>query len=98
MNAQQADAMAFPIRRHAEITDLFADVAAAEGKDRENAFRRFIHLLAVHETAEEELGHLYARQVVDGAIASSPRRRSVWSWATTDGRPESDHSLSTRKE
>ncbi|GLX96625.1 hemerythrin domain-containing protein [Herbidospora sp. NBRC 101105] len=66
MNAQHADVVAFLIRQHSEIKDLFAEVEAAEGDAREEAFRRLVHLLAVHETAEEELVHPYVRQVVDG--------------------------------
>ncbi|WP_246059860.1 hemerythrin domain-containing protein [Herbidospora galbida] len=61
--------MAFLVRQHAEIRDLFAEVEASEGSAREEAFHRLVHLLAVHETAEEEIVHPYVRRVVDGGDA-----------------------------
>ncbi|WP_062434331.1 hemerythrin domain-containing protein [Herbidospora daliensis] len=66
MDAQQTDVVAFLVRQHAEINDLFTEVTATDGAAREEAFRRLVRLLAVHETAEEELVHPYVRQVVDG--------------------------------
>jgi hemerythrin superfamily protein len=54
------------IAQHGLIRDLFAEVKSTEGKSREEAFHRLRHLLAVHETAEEELVHPTARRALDG--------------------------------
>jgi hemerythrin superfamily protein len=51
-------------RQHEEIRKLFAKVEKAKGKDRQDAFDELRCLLAVHETAEEEIVHPYARHVI----------------------------------
>jgi hypothetical protein len=48
--------------QHSVIHDLFIEVAAASGSERVQAFDRLVRLLAVHETAEEELVHPLARR------------------------------------
>ncbi|MEV5510800.1 hemerythrin domain-containing protein [Streptomyces orinoci] len=53
-------------QQHQEIRRRMEAVLAQTGKAREKAFRRFVHLLAVHETAEEEIVHPYVRRTVDG--------------------------------
>ncbi|WP_246074413.1 hemerythrin domain-containing protein [Nonomuraea terrae] len=52
--------------QHAMIRDLFDEVEQASAKDRAEAFTRLVRLLAVHETAEEEIVHPYARRKIDG--------------------------------
>ncbi|PZG18309.1 hemerythrin [Nonomuraea aridisoli] len=52
--------------QHAMIRDLFDEVEQASAKDRADAFTRLVRLLAVHETAEEEIVHPYARRKIDG--------------------------------
>lgn len=52
--------------QHAQIRDLFAEVVAAPGEERHAAFQRLVRLLAVHETAEEELVHPLARRSLPG--------------------------------
>jgi hemerythrin superfamily protein len=49
------------IAQHALIRDLFSEVKNTEGEAREQAFYRLRHMLAVHETAEEEVLHPVAR-------------------------------------
>jgi hemerythrin superfamily protein len=54
------------IGQHMLIRDLFTEVEAATGDARQDAFERLVRLLAVHETAEEEVVHPLARQLLDG--------------------------------
>ncbi|MET7460263.1 hemerythrin domain-containing protein [Nonomuraea sp. NPDC005501] len=52
--------------QHAMIRDMFDEVETAGPQERGEAFTRLVRLLAVHETAEEEIVHPYARKVIDG--------------------------------
>ncbi|MCC3763366.1 hemerythrin domain-containing protein [Glycomyces sp. TRM65418] len=52
--------------QHMLIRDLFAEVQRASGDARDEAFARLVRLLAVHETAEEEVVHPLARRSIDG--------------------------------
>ena len=51
-------------RQHKEIRTLFAKVEKASGKARAEAFDELRCLLAVHETAEEEVVHPFARRTI----------------------------------
>ncbi|MEV4096302.1 hemerythrin domain-containing protein [Streptosporangium saharense] len=53
------------LRQHALIRDLFDEVKGAAEGERDEPFRRLVRLLAVHETAEEEIVHPYARLKID---------------------------------
>jgi hemerythrin superfamily protein len=53
------------LRQHALIRDLFVEVEKASAEERPAAFQRLVRLLAVHETAEEEVVHPYARRKLD---------------------------------
>lgn len=63
---QEDDVIDLLVRQHAMIRDLFAEVQGGTGEARKEAFTRLVRLLAVHETAEEEVVHPYARQVQPG--------------------------------
>ncbi|MCK2216508.1 hemerythrin domain-containing protein [Actinomadura sp. ATCC 31491] len=52
--------------QHGMIRDLFDEVEQAPADRRGEAFTRLVRLLAVHETAEEELVHPYARGKFEG--------------------------------
>ncbi|NUR88784.1 MAG: hemerythrin domain-containing protein [Nonomuraea sp.] len=52
--------------QHGQIRDLFDEVEQAPPERLEETFGRLMRLLAVHETAEEEIVHPYARRKVDG--------------------------------
>ncbi|WP_327107552.1 hemerythrin domain-containing protein [Nonomuraea glycinis] len=52
--------------QHGMIRDLFDEVERAPADRRGEAFTRLVRLLAVHETAEEEIVHPYARAKIDG--------------------------------
>ncbi|GGM71702.1 hemerythrin [Thermopolyspora flexuosa] len=55
-------------RQHALIRNLFDEVERTTGDERREAFQRLVRLLAVHETAEEEIVHPYARRVLPGGV------------------------------
>ncbi|GGS64630.1 hemerythrin domain-containing protein [Nonomuraea spiralis] len=50
------------VRQHERIRSLFTEVENAAPEDKAAAFQRLVRLLAVHETAEEEIVHPYARR------------------------------------
>jgi hypothetical protein len=58
------DVVAFLKEQHEQIKELFARVKAAEGQAKEEAFFSLRRLLAVHETAEEEIVHPAARRAL----------------------------------
>jgi hemerythrin superfamily protein len=51
---------------HAEIKERFAETLSATGQAKAAAFCQLVHLLAVHETAEEEIVHPLARKAEGG--------------------------------
>ncbi|XVQ11608.1 hemerythrin domain-containing protein [Spirillospora sp. CA-255316] len=58
--------------QHSRIRDLFDLVLSSTGKARKDAFQDLVKLLAVHETAEEEIVHPVARRRLrggDGIVA-----------------------------
>lgn len=67
------DVVAFLEEQHEQIRQLFSRVSSTTGKEREEAFFALRRLLAVHETAEEEIIHPAARRALpDGdAIVDS---------------------------
>jgi hypothetical protein len=64
--ALKDDVVDLLIGQHMLIRDLFSEVETATGSERQQAFERLVTLLAVHETAEEEIVHPLAREVMDG--------------------------------
>jgi hemerythrin superfamily protein len=58
------------LRQHEEIRGLFEEVEKAGGERRKEKFDDLRSLLAVHETAEEEIVHPYAKDKLggDGAV------------------------------
>jgi hemerythrin superfamily protein len=58
------DVVSFLKEQHEEIKRLFGGVHQASGKEREEAFVSLRRLLAVHETAEEEIVHPAARRAL----------------------------------
>jgi hemerythrin superfamily protein len=58
------DVVSFLKDQHARIRGLFAKVEASSGKEREESFRALRRLLAVHETAEEEIVHPAAKSAL----------------------------------
>ncbi|GII34372.1 hemerythrin domain-containing protein [Planotetraspora mira] len=67
--AAENDVVDLLLRQHAAIRDLFDEVRNAPADQREEPFRRLVRLLAVHETAEEEMVHPYVSRRIEGAGA-----------------------------
>ncbi|MDA0632307.1 hemerythrin domain-containing protein [Nonomuraea sp. MCN248] len=63
---QETDVIELLIAQHGMIRNLFDEVEQAPPERRGEAFTRLVRLLAVHETAEEEIVHPYARAKLDG--------------------------------
>lgn len=55
------------VEQHEEIKSLFREVASATGVRRQELFQDLVRLLAVHETAEEEVVHPVVRSEVHGS-------------------------------
>lgn len=66
MSAQSTDVVTLLKAQHDEIRERFSQVLATTGDDRRQAFQELVRLLVVHETAEEEVVHPYARRTVAG--------------------------------
>jgi hemerythrin superfamily protein len=58
----EADAVELLMDQHEQIRGLLQEVDKAKGDRRVEAFGRLRRLLAVHETAEEEIVHPVARR------------------------------------
>jgi hemerythrin superfamily protein len=54
------------LTQHARIEEQFLLVIGTTGKARRQAFDDLVRLLAVHETAEEEVVHPLSRTIADG--------------------------------
>jgi len=68
------DVVSFLKAQHEQIKQLFGEVSRSSGDERQTAFDRLRRLLAVHETAEEEVVHPKARtQLSDGDSVVSQR-------------------------
>jgi hemerythrin superfamily protein len=63
------DVISFLEQQHQQIKRLFAEVRATSGEQRQNTFTELRRLLAVHETAEEEVIHPAARKALPGGDA-----------------------------
>jgi hemerythrin superfamily protein len=60
------DVVGLLLEQHDQIRTLFGQVAAAQGAEKRHLFEDLVRLLAVHETAEEEVVHPIARRNIDG--------------------------------
>lgn len=61
------------IHQHTRVRDLLAQVLQTGGEQRREAFRQIVHLLSVHETAEEEVVHPAARSLARGDLVVEDR-------------------------
>lgn len=75
MTGQDHDVVDLLLDQHTEIRQLFEEVEQApQGDARQESFDRFRRLLAMHETAEEELVHPLARRTLpDGGTVVDER-------------------------
>jgi hemerythrin superfamily protein len=62
---EQFDVVDLLLSQHARIEEQFLLVVGGTGDDRRQAFDDLVRLLAVHETAEEEVVHPLSRTVAD---------------------------------
>lgn len=65
-HAPDIDVVSLLKRQHGDIRNLFDEVEHTGGQERRDAFHRLVRLLAVHETAEEEVVHPFARRSITG--------------------------------
>ncbi|GAB2842633.1 hemerythrin domain-containing protein [Streptomyces deserti] len=84
--ASDADVVALLMRQHGDIRNLFDEVEKTTGDERRAAFRSLVQLLAVHETAEEEVIHPFTRtsvpdgeKVVDDRLTEEREAKEVLS-------------------
>lgn len=63
------DVVDFLVSQHEQIKSPFAATLSSSGKDREKAFVELRRLLAVHETAEEEIVHPRAKRKIPNGAA-----------------------------
>ena len=82
--------------QHQEIRRLFTELETAEGDRRQQLFRDLVRLLAVHETAEEEVVHPEIRDldpaaeaVVDARLGEEHRAKELLTTLQSMG-PEAD--------
>ena len=64
MTAEQ-DVVDLLLEQHGQIKLLFSQVAEADGDQKRELFEDLVRLLAVHESAEEEVVHPTARRKLD---------------------------------
>ncbi|MHB9756745.1 hemerythrin domain-containing protein [Streptomyces sp. BYX5S] len=60
------DVVQLLLQQHVRIRTLFEEVANSKGEERKEYFHELVRLLAVHETAEEEVVHPFASKNIDG--------------------------------
>ena len=58
------DVIELLLHQHSLIQDLFTQIETATGQERRQTWERLVRLLAVHETAEEEIVHPAARRAI----------------------------------
>lgn len=76
MVAKSSDVIQFLKEQHEQVKRCFAGVLETRGEERKSAFTKLRRLLAVHETAEEEIVHPAARRALpDGEAVVSARLR-----------------------
>jgi Hemerythrin HHE cation binding domain len=68
------DVVDFLVSQHKQIKSLFAETLSASGKARERAFVELRRLLAVHETAEEEIVHPRVKRKISNGAAVVDKR------------------------
>lgn len=63
---QEQDVVDLLLEQHNQIKELFGRVPAAQGAEKRQLFEQLVRLLAVHESAEEEVVHPAARKRIEG--------------------------------
>src|SRR3954471_20068893 len=79
------DVVSLLLEQHAEIRSLLRATAEAPGDQRRETFQCLVRLLAVHETAEEEVVHPAARRadggdgIVEARLAEEDKAKTILS-------------------
>jgi hypothetical protein len=96
MAANEEDVIALLQRQHREIREMFTELETAAGDRRRDLFRGLVRLLAVHETAEEEVVHpeirdldASAASVVEARLGEEHRAKELLTTLQSMG-PEAD--------
>lgn len=79
LGVAEQDVIELLIAQHGRIRDLFDEVEQAPPDKVDEAFGRLTRMLSVHETAEEEIVHPYARRKLDngpGVVADRLREEN----------------------
>ncbi|WP_432969903.1 hemerythrin domain-containing protein [Dactylosporangium sp. CA-233914] len=81
---RQQDVVDLLLDQHNEIKSLFSQVKAARGEQKRQSFQSLVRLLAVHESAEEQVVHPAARsnagnEVVDARLHEESEAKQVLS-------------------
>jgi hemerythrin-like domain-containing protein len=63
---QEQDVVTMLVEQHHQVRNLFGELNTATGDRKRELFEDLVRLLAVHETAEEEVVHPIARRKIDG--------------------------------
>jgi hemerythrin superfamily protein len=63
--AQDQDVIELLLDQHDQIKSLLSQVTTAQGTAKRESFEELVRLLAVHESAEEEVVHPTARRKID---------------------------------
>ena len=74
--ARKPDAIELLLQQHNEARLLTAEVETAKGDARRKAFERLVRLLAVHETAEEEVIYPVLKLVGDDGAQIADARKA----------------------
>jgi len=75
-HVDQQDVVDLLISQHNDIKALFARVKSAQGEQKRQAFQDLVRLLAVHESAEEQVVHPAARRSADTVVEARLREES----------------------
>jgi hemerythrin superfamily protein len=65
-DGRQQDVVDLLLEQHNQIKSLFGQVEATQGALKRELFEDLVRLLAVHESAEEEVVHPVARHIIEG--------------------------------
>src|SRR4051794_9247163 len=67
----EGDVIRFLLNQHAQIRDLFDEVQASHGEQRQHAFEELRALLAMHETAEEMVLRPVTEKIATSGVAEA---------------------------
>jgi len=67
----EGDVVRFLLNQHAQVRDLFDEVQASHGEQRQQAFEELRALLAMHETAEEMVLRPVTEKIAANGVADA---------------------------